>query len=50
MDLHADSPHLALSVGSGGGKTRTARLIGAQVAHKGGWVAVANLKRIGVPA
>jgi hypothetical protein len=47
VDLHADSPHLALSVGSGGGKTRTARLIGAQVAYKGGLVVIVNLKRIG---
>jgi hypothetical protein len=30
VDLHAGRPHLALSVGSGGGKTRTARLIGAR--------------------
>jgi hypothetical protein len=47
MDLFADSPHIALSVGSGGGKTRTARFIGAQALHKGANVIVLNIRQIG---
>lgn len=36
VNLHADSPHIALSMGSGGGKSTAAKFIGAQVMHKGG--------------
>jgi len=42
--LASDSPHICLSVGSGGGKSVTGRLIGAQILHKGGLVAVLDYK------
>lgn len=36
VNLHGDSPHLALSMGSGAGKSAAARFIAAQLMHKGG--------------
>ncbi len=47
VSLQDDSPHLALSIGSGGGKTIGARWVAVQVLYKGGLVVVLNRKRIG---
>ena len=47
VDLHSDSPHIALSIGSGGGKTIAARALAVQVLRKGGLVVVLNLKKSG---
>ena len=47
IDLHSDSPHVALSIGSGGGKTIAARALAVQVLRKGGLVVVLNLKKSG---
>lgn len=47
IDLHSDSPHVALSIGSGGGKTIAARFLAIQVLRKGGLVVVLNAKRSG---
>ncbi len=47
IDLHSDSPHIALSIGSGGGKTIAARNLGVQVLFKGGLMVVLNLKKSG---
>lgn len=47
--LHGDSPHLGLSMGSGAGKSGTARFIGAQVMHKGGITLWLDVKRISHP-
>ena len=35
ISLHGDSPHLGLSMGSGAGKSVTARFLGAQMLYKG---------------
>ena len=47
VDLHSDSPHIALSIGSGGGKTIAARGMAVQVLRKGGLVVVLNAKKSG---
>ena len=47
VDLHSDSPHIALSIGSGGGKTIAVRAMAVQVLRKGGLVVVLNLKKSG---
>jgi hypothetical protein len=47
ISLHEDAPHVALSMGPGGGKTMAGRLAGAQVLYKGGLLAVLNIKQIG---
>jgi hypothetical protein len=46
VSLAGDSPHLGLSMASGGGKSIAARLIGAQLLHRGGLVIVLDPKRI----
>jgi len=45
IDLHSDSPHIALSIGSGGGKSIAARGMAVQVLRKGGLVVVLNAKK-----
>jgi hypothetical protein len=45
IDLHSDSPHVALSIGSGGGKSIAARNMSVQVLRKGGLVVVLNAKK-----
>ena len=45
IDLHSDSPHIALSIGSGGGKSIAARNMAVQVLRKGGLVVVLNAKK-----
>jgi hypothetical protein len=47
VSLQDDSPHLALSIGSGGGKTTGAKWLAVQVLYKGGLLVVLNAKRIG---
>ncbi len=47
VDLHSDSPHIALSIGPGGGKTIAARALAVQVLRKGGLVVVLNAKKSG---
>jgi hypothetical protein len=47
FSLHEDAAHVALSMGPGGGKTMTGRVIGAQVHYKGGLLVVLNVKQIG---
>lgn len=47
VSLNDDSPHLAMSMGSGAGKTALARLIIAQWLMKGGVVYILNPKRRG---
>jgi hypothetical protein len=47
IDLHDDSPHVAESIGPGGGKTNAARFLAIQVLRKGGLVVVLNAKRSG---
>lgn len=46
VSLAGDSPHLGLSMGSGGGKSVTARLIAAQMAYKGALILNLDTKRI----
>jgi hypothetical protein len=46
LSLHGDSPHLGLSMGSGAGKSVTARFLGAQMAYRGAIVVVLDVKRI----
>lgn len=48
-DLHSDSPHVALSMGSGAGKSTAARFVGAQVMFKGGITLWLDVKRISHP-
>jgi hypothetical protein len=47
FSLHEDAAHVALSMGPGGGKTITGRVIGATVLYKGGLLVVLNIKQIG---
>ena len=47
FSLHEDAAHVALSMGPGGGKTMTGRVIGASVLYKGGLLVVLNIKQIG---
>jgi len=42
--LSLDSPHIGLSVGSGGGKSVTGRLVGLQILHRGGVLAILDYK------
>lgn len=44
-DLEADSPHIAISAGSGGGKSYLARVLLAHALHHGGQVVVLDYKR-----
>jgi hypothetical protein len=44
VSLHDDSPHLALSAGSGAGKSVLAQLVGVQVLARGGWVVILDRK------
>jgi hypothetical protein len=46
VSLAEDSPHLGLSIGPGGGKSQFARLMAAQVLHRGGVVLFLDPKRI----
>ena len=46
VSLKEDSPHIGMSVGSGGGKSQLARLAAAQVLHNGGNVLFLDPKRI----
>jgi hypothetical protein len=45
-DLDGDSPHLCLSMGSGGGKSVTSRALVAQILAKGGIALVLDVKRL----
>ncbi len=45
-DLDGDSPHLCLSMGSGGGKSVTSRALVAQILAKGGLCLVLDVKRL----
>lgn len=46
ISLDGDSPHLGLSMGSGAGKSVTARFLAAQMLYKGAIVLVLDIKRI----
>lgn len=45
VDLDAESPHIMLSMGTGGGKSKVAQGVAAQVLHNGGRVVVLDVKR-----
>jgi hypothetical protein len=45
IDLDAESPHVLISMGTGGGKSVLARTIVAQGMHRGGFTVVLDLKR-----
>lgn len=44
IDLHDDAPHIALSAGSGGGKSVFAQVVGVQVLARGGRVKLLDRK------
>jgi len=44
VSLHDDSPHLAISAGSGAGKSVLAQLVAAQVLARGGLVTILDIK------
>lgn len=44
ISLHDDSPHIALSAGSGAGKSVLARVVAVQVLARGGWVVILDRK------
>lgn len=44
IDLHNDSPHIALSAGSGAGKSVFAQLAAVQILHRGGTVIILDRK------
>lgn len=46
VSLAGDSPHLGLSMASGAGKSVAARLLAAQVLHRGGLAVFLDIKRI----
>jgi len=46
VNIDQETPHLMLSVGSGGGKSETAKVIASQLLHKGAQVYIADIKRI----
>lgn len=46
IDLKAESPHIALSAGTGGGKSVIGRLISMQILANGGLTVVADIKRV----
>lgn len=46
VSLSGDSPHIGLSMGSGAGKSTTARLIAAQLLHKGAILLCLDMKYI----
>lgn len=46
IDLKAESPHIALSAGTGGGKSVIGRLISMQVLGHGGFAVIADIKRV----
>ena len=46
LSLHGDSPHIGLTMGSGAGKSVTARFFGAQMLYKGAVVVILDPKRI----
>jgi hypothetical protein len=51
VSLAGDSPHLLLSIGSGGGKSVTAELVAAQAAYKGAIVLVLDYpKMVSLPS
>lgn len=51
VSLSGDSPHLGLSIGSGGGKSVTAELLAAQAAYRGSVVLVLDFpKLVSLPA
>ena len=45
VNLDSDTPHIMLSVPSGGGKSVAVALLACQVLHNGGQVALIDLKR-----
>jgi len=45
VDLDMESPHIALSMGTGGGKSTIGKLVAAQVLHRGGRVVILDGKR-----
>jgi len=45
INLDSDTPHIMLSVPSGGGKTVAVQILACQVLHNGGQVALIDLKR-----
>jgi hypothetical protein len=51
ISLHNDSPHIGLSVSSGGGKSVTAELLAAQAAYRGAIVLILDFpKLVSLPA
>lgn len=46
VDLDADSPHVMISAGSGGGKSVMGRLIVSQGLHNGGVALILDIKRV----
>jgi hypothetical protein len=46
LSLHGDSPHLGLTMGSGAGKSVTARFFGAQMLYHGAILVILDVKRI----
>jgi len=46
LDFDGDTPHVLVSVPSGGGKSVAARLVAAQVLHHGGQVLILDYKKI----
>lgn len=44
IDLHADSPHVAVSAGSGAGKSVLAQLVGVQFLRRGGRLVILDRK------
>lgn len=44
VNLHEDSPHIALSAGSGAGKSVLAQLVAVQVLARGGFVVILDIK------
>jgi len=46
LDFDSETPHILISVPSGGGKTSAARIIGAHVLHHGGQLLILDYKKI----
>nr|WP_015060848.1 ATP-binding protein [Planobispora rosea]ABC59123.1 putative Tra protein [Planobispora rosea] len=46
VDLDSESPHILLSMSSGGGKSVTARTIAAQILARGGQVVICDFKKV----